>query len=313
VIVPLPPTSAVAFVDAQHGWVGDQVGLFATTDGRHFRIVARMPIIDVGALDRTHAWALSGTGSVLRTTDGRRWQVLSAPRLFTVEFVDARNGFGLTRDGVVVRSTDGGQTWPQLRTPGLMQAQCFSSTRDGWVARTHNVWTTHNGGASWTRRRFGTGVAGSPMSPMLECRGRSVWALFADGVAAGSQGYEVFRSLDGGRSWRVVLAGLVRNRLPRINAYPGPFVVLGGARAIFEGTCGACVFGHGTVNFVRTVDGGRTFARATPYIRSFFGGPISFLDLRRGWLFTQLFRSKKHTLLFTRDGGTHWRQVATLP
>jgi photosystem II stability/assembly factor-like uncharacterized protein len=312
VIVPLPPTSAVAFVDAQHGWIGDDAGLFTTTDGRRFRLTVRTPVIGIDALDRTHAWALSGSGFVLRTIDGRRWQTLGAPHLFSIEFVDKRNGFGLTRDGVVVKSTDGGRNWPQLRTPGLMQAQCFSSTRDGWTARSGTVWTTHDGGVTWTRTRLGNKRL-EQMFPTLQCRGRSVWAIVAGGAAAGSQGYEVFRSLDGGRSWRAILAGLVANRLPRINAYPGPFEALGGGRAIFEGSCGACVFGHGTVNFVRTVDGGRTFARATPYIRSFSGGPISFVDMRHGWLFTQLFKSTKQTLLFTRDGGAHWQRVAAIP
>ena len=311
-IVPSPPTSAVAFVDAQQGWIGDSAGLFSTTAGRRFRLAARTPVIGIDALDRTHAWALSGYGLILRTTDGRTWQTLSSPHLFTVEFVDRRNGFGLTRDGVVVHSSDAGASWrTTVRTPMRMQAQCFSSTRDGWVARSGSVWTTHNRGTSWRHVRLGNNRLG-PTLPALQCRGSSVWVLLAGGAAAGSQGYEVFRSLDGGHSWRAVLAGLVLNRLPRINAYPGPFRALGGGRAVFEGTCGPCVFGHGTVNFVRTADGGRTFARATPFIRSFTGGPISFLDLKRGWLLTQLFRSRKHTLLSTGDGGAHWRRVAAI-
>ena len=98
-IVPLPPTSAVAFVDAQHGWIGDSAGLFSTTDGRRFRLAAHTPVIGIDALDRTHAWALSGYGLILRTTDGRSWRTLTSPHLFTVKFVDRRNGFGLTRDG----------------------------------------------------------------------------------------------------------------------------------------------------------------------------------------------------------------------
>ena len=310
--VPVPPTSAATFVDVQHGWIGDAAGLFSTTDGRHFRLAARTPVIGIDALDRAHAWALSGYGLILRTTDGRAWKRLTAPHLFTVTFVDGRHGFGLTRDGIVVRSSDAGESWrTTVHTPGNMQTQCFSSTRDGWVARNNSVWTTRDGGAHWTRHWFGKRLATT--LPELQCRGRSVWALFAGGAAAGSEGYEVFRSLDGGRSWRAVLAGLVTQRLPRINAYPGPFLALGGGRAIFEGTCGPCVFGHGTVNFVRTIDGGRTFATATPYIRSFVGGPISFRDMRRGWLLTQLFRSKKRTVLFTHDGGAHWQRVATIP
>jgi len=308
VIVPLPTTSAVAFVDSQHGWVGGRVGLFSTTDGHRFRLVFRAPIVGIQALDKKHAWALTGDGFVLRTTDGYGWTRLGAAHLFSVEFVDARNGFALTRDGVVVRSTDGGRSWPQLRTPGLMQAQCFSSTRDGWVARSGAVWATHDGGTKWTRTRLGNKLLGQTQ-PALQCSGRAVWALFAGGAAAGSQGYEVFRSLDGGRSWRAILAGLVSTRLPRISNYPGPFAALGAGRAVFEGSCSPC--GNGTLTFVGTIDGGRTFSRVTPF-DGYFPGPISFVDARNGWLLADPVRGKRRTVLFrTRDGGRHWRRVAT--
>ena len=309
-IVPQPPAAAVAFVDAQHGWVGDHSALLATTNGRRFRLAFRAPIVAVQALDRSHAWALTGDGFVLRTTDGRRWSRLGAPHLFSAEFVDTRNGFGLTRDGVVVRSGDGGRSWPQLHTPGLMQAQCFSSTRDGWVSRSGSVWTTHDGGARWTRTRLGNKLL-AETQPALECSGSAVWLLLTGGAAAGSQGYEVLRSVDGGRSWRAILAGLVSTHLPRISAYSGPFAALGGAGAIFEGSCSPC--GMGTITFVRTVDGGRTFSRASPF-DGYFPGPISFVDERRGWLLTAPARGKRREFLFaTSDGGRHWHRVATIP
>jgi len=38
VIVQPPPTSAIAFVDGRHGWVGGQGGLLGTSDGKSFGV-----------------------------------------------------------------------------------------------------------------------------------------------------------------------------------------------------------------------------------------------------------------------------------
>jgi hypothetical protein len=75
-IVPVPPASAVAFVDAQHGWYATSKGLFGTSDGRTFHLQVRMPIIGISALDRTQAWALTARASscARRTaTTGEHW------------------------------------------------------------------------------------------------------------------------------------------------------------------------------------------------------------------------------------------------
>ena len=117
-IVPLPPASAVAFVDTRHGWAGSAGGLLGTSDGRTFRVEVRAPIIGISAFDRARAWALTGDGFLLRTSDGRHWSRLGAPHLFRAQFVDARVGFGLTRDGVLVVSGDAGGRGSRRGHPG---------------------------------------------------------------------------------------------------------------------------------------------------------------------------------------------------
>jgi photosystem II stability/assembly factor-like uncharacterized protein len=293
VIVPLPPASAVAFVDARHGWVGGANGLLGTSDGRTFRVEVRSPIIGISAFDRARAWALTGTGFVLRTSDGRHWSTLGAPHLFAMQFVDARVGFGITRDGVLVVSGNAGRSWVEARAPGLVQSECFSTRRVGWAARGGTVWSTHDGGAHWTSVRLRTG----PQEvPVLGCRDQDAWALFHEGAAAGTEGYHVFRSLGGG-PWRAVLASPFQRRLPSISNYAGSFSVLGHGAAVFTGSCASC--GSGTATLVRTRNGGSSFGRST------WRGPaptaVDFLDLRRGWIVSG------HVLLQTVDGGRHWR------
>jgi photosystem II stability/assembly factor-like uncharacterized protein len=288
VIVPQPPESAAAFVDAQHGWYGTVKGLFGTSDGRTFRLETRAPIIGISAFDRARAWALTGDGFVLRTSDGRHWSRLGAPHLFRAQFVDARIGFGMTRDGVLVRSEDAGKTWRHGKSPGPVQSECFSTRVDGWVARGGTVWTTRDGGAGWFRTRL---RSGPQEVPDLGCSEGGAWVVFHEGAAAGTEGYHVFRSL-GGAPWRAVYASRFQRRLASISNYAGPFDVLGTGAAVLTGSCAPC-------------DGGGTATLVSPFGHATWRGPaptaISFLDAGRGWIVSG------GRLRETTDGGRHWR------
>jgi photosystem II stability/assembly factor-like uncharacterized protein len=314
VIAVPPPGHSIAFVDAQHGWVAGRGGLLGSIDGRRFRVESHRHVIGISAVGRRRAWAITGGAFVLRTTDGEHWQRLVAPNLVFLRFVDARDGFGLTRLGVVVKSTDGGRIWRRIRTPGSMQSVCFADTRNGWIVRKGMVWTTHDGGLRWRGRRLLHDREGYPL-PDAGCRGTDVWVLFHGGVAAGSEGYVVFRSRDRGSSWRPVLANLdqafTRRAPPISTGYSGPFDVLGRGRAVFVGICGPCGK-QPTGTFARTGDGGRTWRRATPF-DGIEVDAVSFLDLRHGFALTSSPRgSPRRGLLWkTSNGGRTWRQIAS--
>jgi photosystem II stability/assembly factor-like uncharacterized protein len=315
VIVQPPPTTAIAFVDGRHGWVGGQGGLLGTSDGKAFRVELRAPIAGISALDRRRAWAITGDGFVLRTTDGRHWSRLGAPHLFHVQFVTAQTGFGLTHDGAVVRSTDGGRAWPQLQTSGLVQSECFSSRRDGWLARAGSVWTTHDGGGRWARSGLRRARQGFPI-PELGCHANEVWVVFHEGAAAGTESYHVYRSLNGGSTWRAVLASPFQHRLPAISNYAGPFSILGGGGAVFSGSCSPCD-GFGTATIVRTLDGGASFRRSTPF-HGYVPSALSFVDAARGWLITgahvgSAAPARLGVLWRSVDGGRSWRSVLRSP
>jgi photosystem II stability/assembly factor-like uncharacterized protein len=290
VIVPLPPASAVAFVDAQHGWYGGANGLLGTTDGRTFHVQVRAPIIGISAFDRARAWALTSTGLVLRTSDGRHWSTIGAPHLFRMQFVDARVGFGLTRDGVLVVSGNAGRSWVEARAPGLVQSECFSTRRVGWVARGGTVWNTRDGGAHWRHARL---RSGSQEVPDVGCTRRDTWVVFHEGAAAGTEGYHVFRSL-AGAPWRAVFASPFQRKLPSVSNYVGPFVVLRQGGAVLTGSCAPC-------------DGRGTATLVSPSGRATWRGPaptaISFLDQRHGWIVSG------GRLRETTDGGRHWRAL----
>jgi photosystem II stability/assembly factor-like uncharacterized protein len=135
--------------------------------------------------------------------------------------------------------------------------------------------------------------------PELYCRGRAVWVVLHDGVAAGSEGYAVFRSLDAGATWRAVYGQFLRNGLPRIDAYSGPVAVVPGGGAVLEGSCSPC--GRGRVSIVR--------GRRTAHLRNWLPGPIAFADSRRGLLVLRRAPAGSFAILRTTDGGRTWSRV----
>jgi photosystem II stability/assembly factor-like uncharacterized protein len=314
IAVPPPAGNAIEFVDARHGWAGGRGGLVGTKDGRRFVVESHAHVVGLSAVDRRHAWAITNGGGVLRTTDGVHWRRLVSPHLVRLRFVDARRGFALTRRGILVKSVDAGVIWRRMHAPGTVQSFCFSDARNGIVARGGKVWLTHDGGRRWQKRKLLPDRGGYPV-PETGCRGSDRWVLFHEGVAAGSEGYVVFRSRDAGASWRPVLANLdlaFTRRAPRISpGYSGPFDVLGAGRAVFVGICGPCGK-QPTGTIARTSNGGRSWQRATPF-DGVWVDAISFLDVRRGFALTSSRRGRPRAgaIWRTSDGGRTWKGLAT--
>ncbi len=276
-----PSAPALAFADVAHGWLGGRSGIYSTANGgRSWRRQTTHPGEALAVVDKTHAWAIVDRGRLLRTTDGRRWANLGVLRLDAISFADARRGFALERDGILLRTSDGGDSWRPVSGTPHAQALCFADPRAGWLAQGGTVYATANAGRSWRATRLKHTAQGLPL-PQLGCRGTDVWAVLHEGAGAGTEGYEVWRSLDRGRSWRKVLASPWQRRLPAISNFSGPVAVLGRGAAVLAGSCAPCG-GRGTITVVSTRDGGLSFTRTT------FPGPapqaVSFPDPAHGWL-----------------------------
>ena len=290
----------LAFPDAQHGWAGGGGGIFATRDGgASWRLQTRLPARELDAADVRHAWAISDQGVTVRTTDGLQWQTLGVQHLLRLSFVDEENGFALGRDDFVLRTTDGGVTWKPAGGPQRLQSICFSDARTGWVARNGTVWTTRDSGSHWKAKVLIPTRQGYPI-PVLGCRGSDVWVELHGGAAAGSEGYAVYRSVDAGATWQAKYAQfLLGDRGPRIDAYGGPFAVLGGGDAVVEGSCSPC--GYGSVTIIHGAIK-KTFRAAWP-------GPLAFPDRAHGFVVLTSPRTGVPAVLRTVDGGRAWKPV----
>jgi photosystem II stability/assembly factor-like uncharacterized protein len=290
---------AAAWGDARHAWAAGGGGIVATSKaGVSWRAQARRPVRALAAVDATHAWALSREFT-LRTTDGEHWRSLGAQGLDRMTFVDRLHGFAIERLYYFMRTSDGGRTWTAPGGPKGLQSVCFADARTGWVARSGIVWTTHDGGTRWRPHALRRGPLRSPVTELF-CHGRDVWAVLHGGAAAGTEGYRIFSSRDGGRAWRALFASF-STTLPLVSNYSGPVAALGGGGAVLEGSCAPC--GAGSVTFVRMPGRSRTVLRST------LPGPVAFATRALGLAVLRPAPRGVPGIYRTTDGGRTWRRV----
>ena len=111
------------------------------------------------------------------------------------------------------------------------------------------------------RRCIGTRATSSRAE--VKCSGRVVWVLLHGGAASSQELYLGLRSVDSGRTWKLLLAepyfGI---KAPfQIDSYSGPWTIIGRDVAYFVGWCPVCGSqpNYGTISLTVTRDGGRTF------------------------------------------------------
>lgn len=166
--------TAVAFADAQHGWVaGHDAAILHTADGgrswqlQNFQPELSKPLLALLALDARRAYALGAYGLMLATADGgATWAPVDAPALLE----DGRHLNAMIRlgsgelfiageTGLVAVSADG-SAWTRLTLPyeGSLFGALPRGDRGALVFGLRgNVWVTDDARASrWTRVDTGT-------------------------------------------------------------------------------------------------------------------------------------------------------------
>jgi len=304
----LPPKADIQFVDASVGWVSSGSAVFGTRDGGRSwrRELSTRGVLAFDAVDTEHAWALT-TSTLFATSDGgRSWTRHPLPAAGpAIDFVDASTGWAVSRRSHLFATDDGGASWRDVRAPKSIGAICLAGPTRAFAAAKGTVFFTSDGGGTW-RRVFQAPSAGQRWWPALECRGSGVWALLRGGVAAGSQGYAAYAAPDGAH-WRLVLGQFLSRRVPRLDAYPGPFSAISSMQAFFVGFCPACDRGMSVV--ARTRDGGLHWRRSKRGLDGYWPAAASFVDSRNGFLATQSQRSGRVVVWRTRDAGRSWSRV----
>lgn len=207
----LVPAQAVGHHGPKYTW-----DLKPTGSAAQFRGLA--------AVSADVAWVAGSKGQVLRTVDGgKKWQNVSPPGqelLFRdVEAFDAQHAvilaIGTGEDSRIFRTADGGKHWTEtFKNPdpvAFYDCLDFNNARDGLalsdpVDGKFRIAATSDGGKSWKVQptkgmpaalpgEFAFAASGTCL---VSGPGRTAW--FATG---GGDRPRVFRTFDGGRSWKV--------------------------------------------------------------------------------------------------------------
>ncbi len=268
-----------------------------------------------------------GGGVILATTDGgATWQPqLSADGSFVgIEFSDPSNGILLQaqydgralRDNTYFLTTDGGESWTTAPDATEFDDPCRGATGNGWTIQQDGVVRrTDDGGGTWQesftppdelRRLNGTSI---------HCHGDDVvWIILKGGVAMHNMTHAVYRTLDGGKTWRPVL----QHQVPGLGApgsgpVPGPLRVVDESVAFFFSHCTPC---NGFQDRIfRTTDGGITWDASVPIPNLGRVADAEFLDANHGWVVGRWYDSEDFrnlesyaVILATTDGGKTWVQ-----
>lgn len=325
-----PALYDVAFADVTTGWASGSGVILGTTDGGQSwqrdwsgsRSISSLVVVDrlhvVGLAYKNLVDILPTADRLIRTTDGgRTWTTTPVAGGFReIAFSSALTGWAvvggiadsMSGPGRLEATVDGGRHWHAATLKARVDSVCFASSSVGWAASGSGVYRTLDGGRRWSRVARGPNdVISNGWQATVRCGGSAAWVFWNGGAAAGSEGYRVARTLDGGVHWKIVLSQLddALQALPTIDAYAGPFAAVSATSATFLGWCPAC--GAGTWSSTRTTDGGRTVTHAP------LGGlagaslnDIAFPDATHGWIAGS---AAGGFLLATVDGGRSWRRA----
>lgn len=210
-----------------------------------------------------------GCGVIEKTTDaGTSWssqEFPSIPELTGLDFVTELIGYAVGWNGAVLKTTNGGTSWTNVG-PGTSESTNFTevsfpTSTIGYVvgrytanAEPGRLYKTTDAGATWTKIMDQPGGTDKPVF-------YSVWATNPETVfLAGRETIRaIFRSSDGGSSWRRVYSGL-----------PVPDVFSMNAVEFSSDSVGFAVGDYGTI--VRSTNAGLTWAKEDPGTISAFAG-----------------------------------------
>ncbi len=322
--IPEKSLSDVDFVDTQTGWVTGVGAVLATTDGGHTwqpQQAGSATILDLEFASSTAGWAVA-LDKLLGTLDGgATWTALGEPPepLVAVDFIDPALGWGVTAsdandlpffDGRLAKTADGGRTWTLVTTPTPLQSVCAVSGNEVWAAGGTSVLHSVDGGQTWSTSFTAPLPANGDWSTTVRCAGTDVaWVQMVNGgVALSHQQYVIYRTLDRGGHWDVMMAeeytlSNVVTAPEGPGLYPGPFSVVDDKTAFVVGFCGPC--GAGTTYVRATFDGGLTWQPDAVVSDNAPRGPtaVDFVDGKHGWVVLS-----GAEIVATTDGGQTWSQ-----
>lgn len=265
---------------------------------------------DISAVDERTAWVALGSsssegGMILHTSNGgSTWSVQGLPQavpegIKAIKGISRDEAWAVGLGGPVFHTTNGGAAWRIVPTPGIVFRQVNRMDvrgNDLWIA---DYGSGENGmihspdrGQTWRREHLpGVGVNHGPMTASI-VNAQVAWA------SVNLQG-ELYRTLDGGRTWRIDAPDLSGpNDIDDVCA-----VSVKEAWAVQNTSGGGIVL---RVNIV-----GNDVAKRDWYFPEYVYEGVSAFDAQRAWIVGYRGMSApadlpQGSILYTGDGGETW-------
>lgn len=217
-------------------------------------------------------WGVAGDGLILKTTDGgTTWVELSHPLtgwLHGLNCYDANRCWAAGKFGYILRTTDGGATWIRSNAPGYggwLYAVGIVDENTILLGGTQGeIFRSTNAGVNWTLND----VDGNPNGGVV------MWdfACFGETCYTASNGSKIYKSFNGGRTWRATFN------------YPAPDNLSIDCINLDQCWIGGGSQYHGTVYYTAnaSVEGDSTWTEQTRKANKVFFG-ISVLPNVVGW------------------------------
>lgn len=265
---------------------------------------------DISAVDRETSWAalasgINQGGMILHTRDGgSTWTAQRLPQVIPqgvkgIKGVSRNEAWAVGLNGPVLHTTDGGETWGIIPTPGITLRQVNRIDvlgKDIWIADhgsgENGMIHSPDGGQTW-RQEYLPGVEAGhgPMTASI-VNSRVAW------TSVNMQG-ELYRTLDGGITWRIDAPGL-----------SGPNDI-DDTCAVGEDAAWAVQNTSGGGHVMRVKIAGSEVVKSNWYFPNYVYEGIAAVDAQRAWIGGYRGMSvptnlPKGSILHTGDGGETW-------
>jgi photosystem II stability/assembly factor-like uncharacterized protein len=322
--------NAVYFVNSMTGWfAGASSEIRKTTDGGAPWIQVSTGVgsgmNDIWFKDLNNGFVIGNNGLLRKSTNGgSTWQTIASGVTTTLRkifFYDTNLGFIICGNGQILRTTNGGTNWSVITTGAVVLNDIFFTTsQTGYAVGAYSLYTTQNGGLSWTLSSLTSAVPltrmyfPSPEVGYIVADGEGIlrttdsattWTLtttqngqsdswrgiyFTDnytGYICGSLG-RIDKTTDGGNHWINMISGFGQE----LNSVTVPH-----KDTAFIGSKYGKIF--------KTDNGGISyFQQSSPVLSTILR--VRFLNPEVGFACSDSGR-----ILRTTDGGTHWNLIPT--
>jgi photosystem II stability/assembly factor-like uncharacterized protein len=307
---------STSFAGKHSAWLvtlRDRNLLYTHNGGQQWQVVPSETVGGFGQINfisESQGWAIGSKGGIWKTLDGgKHWELLIKLESHDdkgffgkqLQFIDELNGWIIEAPNYLWQTIDGGKSWKTLSLSDGYKADLvrlyFNNTQVGWLGCDKGIlFRTINGGKSWELEKV---RRPETFYDLWFANDNIGWALI---------GNSIYRSLDSGRTWKIMLSNE--------EAFESPIILDIGFRNDRSGWA----VGHsngwaGNVStpseikgvVLYTDDRGVTWQRPKVDIDDKIFSQVFFPEQRYGWLISSTYVYR------TNDGGQSWKKALKIP